>query len=169
MKKFLISFLLATLIMIPAELFAADFETPHTFSAGDTISADMMNEIFNYIKNKNKKLTVDDLTGTWSCKKYMLNYGSSCLVNFSLSNGMYYRDNIQTTITKSDNSTAETGFKVLRKDSLTGSYSTVTTTSADATTYSDTVTAAGNFWYRVSAINSNGDSVGSKVVKVDVE
>jgi len=68
-----------------------------------------------------------------------------------------------------DNSTDETGFKVLRRDSLTGSYSTVTTTSADATSYSDTVTAAGSYWYRVSATNSNGDSTGSKVVKVDVE
>ena len=68
-----------------------------------------------------------------------------------------------------DNSTDETGFKVLRKDSLTGSYSTITTTSADATSYSDTVTAAGSYWYRVSATNSNGDSVASKMVKVDVE
>ncbi len=68
-----------------------------------------------------------------------------------------------------DNSTDETGFKVLRKDSLTGSYSTITTTSADAISYSDTGTAAGSYWYRVSATNSNGDSVGSKMVKVDVE
>ena len=54
MKKLLFSFLLATLIMIPTEFFAADYETPHEFSAGDTISADMMNEIFDYIKQKNK-------------------------------------------------------------------------------------------------------------------
>jgi hypothetical protein len=70
---------------------------------------------------------------------------------------------------KPSSSTDETGFKVLRKDSLTGSYSTVTTTSADATSYSDTVTAAGSYWYRVSAINSNGDSVASKIIRVDVE
>ena len=68
-----------------------------------------------------------------------------------------------------DNSTDETGFKVLRKDSCDGSYSTLTTTSADATSYSDTVTDAGSYWYRVSATNSNGDSVASKMVKVDVE
>ena len=36
-------------------------------------------------------------------------------------------------------------------------------------TYSDTVTAAGSYWYRASATNSYGDSVGIKVVKVDVE
>ena len=72
-------------------------------------------------------------------------------------------------LTWTDSSTDETGFKVLRKDSLTGSYSTITTTSADATSYSDTVTAAGSYWYRVSATNINGDSVASKMVKVDVE
>ena len=68
-----------------------------------------------------------------------------------------------------DNSTDETGFKVFRKDILTGNYSTVTTTSADVISYSDTVTDAKSYWYRVSATNSNGDSTGSKVVKVDVE
>ena len=68
-----------------------------------------------------------------------------------------------------DNSTDETGFKVLRKDSLEGSFSTVTTTSADATSYSDNVTAAGTYWYRVSATNGNRDSVASKMVKVVVE
>ena len=68
-----------------------------------------------------------------------------------------------------DNSTDETGFKVLRKDSLKGSYSTVTTTSADVISYIDTVTAAGLYWYRVSATSSNGDSVPSKMVRVDVE
>ena len=68
-----------------------------------------------------------------------------------------------------DNSTDETGFKVLRKDSLKGSFSTVTTTSADATSYSDNVTDAKSYWYRVSATNSNGDSVASKMVRVDVE
>ena len=67
-----------------------------------------------------------------------------------------------------DDNTDETRFKVLKKDNLTGSYSTITTTSSDATSYSVTVTAAGSYWYRVSATNSNGDSVGSMAVKVDV-
>ena len=68
-----------------------------------------------------------------------------------------------------DNSTDETGFKVLRRDSCDGSFSTVGTADADATSASDTVTAAGSYWYRVSAINSNGDSVASKIIRVDVE
>ena len=51
-------------------LIGGDFDTPHTFSAGDTISADMMNEIFDYIKNANKMITASDLIGTWSCEFY---------------------------------------------------------------------------------------------------
>ena len=70
MKKLLISFLLATLVMMPTSLFGAEFDTPHTFSAGDTISADMMNEIFDYIKNANKMISASELIGTWSCLLY---------------------------------------------------------------------------------------------------
>jgi len=68
MKKLLISFLLATLIMMPTSLFGAEFETPHTFSAGDTISADMMNELFENIKLSKTVILSSDLVGTWSCK-----------------------------------------------------------------------------------------------------
>ena len=279
MKKFLISFLLATLIMIPTEIFAADYETPHEFSAGDTISADMLNELFNNIKLSKTAILSSDLVGTWSCK-VSIRYSSSHATGWTadsdslyqkltstitfiadgdgtysyestapnpffayddraisghkyavLSNSFYFTfprkdqngtiasddkaiyylsktsknsylfirggatdispdslicdkqnlpPSMPSTFTASvsgktvslawtDSSTDETGFKVLRKDSLTGSYSTVTTTSADATTYSDTVTAAGSYWYRVSAINSNGDSVASKIIRVDVE
>ena len=70
MKKLLFSFLLATLVMMPTSLFGAEFDTPHTFSAGDTISADMMNEIFDYIKNTNKMISASELIGTWSCLLY---------------------------------------------------------------------------------------------------
>ena len=279
MKKFLISFLLATLIMIPTEIFAADYETPHEFSAGDTLSADMLNELFNNIKLSKTAILSSDLVGTWSCK-VSIRYSSSHATGWTadsdslyqkltstitfiadgdgtysyestapnpffayddraisghkyavLSNSFYFTfprkdqngtiasddkaiyylsktsknsylfirggatdispdslicdkqnlpPSMPSTFTASvsgktvslawtDSSTDETGFKVLRKDSLTGSYSTVTTTSADATSYIDTVTAAGSYWYRVSATNSNGDSVASKMVKVDVE
>ena len=279
MKKFLISFLLATLIMIPTEIFAADYETPHEFSAGDTLSADMLNELFNNIKLSKTAILSSDLVGTWSCK-VSIRYSSSHATGWTadsdslyqkltstitfiadgdgtysyestapnpffayddraisghkyavLSNSFYFTfprkdqngtiasddkaiyylsktsknsylfirggatdispdslicdkqnlpPSMPSTFTASvsgktvslawtDSSTDETGFKVLRKDSLTGSYSTVTTTSADATSYSDTVTAAGSYWYRVSATNSNGDSVARKMVKVDVE
>ena len=68
-----------------------------------------------------------------------------------------------------DNSTNETGFNVLRRDTLEGNWDNVTNTAADATSYSDSVTDAKSYWYRVSATNSNGDSVASKTVRVDVE
>ncbi|SVE47577.1 uncharacterized protein METZ01_LOCUS500431, partial [marine metagenome] len=54
----------------PMNLIGGDFDTPHTFSAGDTISADMMNEIFDYIKNSNKMISASDLIGSWSCIIY---------------------------------------------------------------------------------------------------
>ena len=259
-------------------LIGGDFETPHTFSCGDTISADMMNEIFDYIKNANKMISASELIGTWSCVLYtqgsgctatglllgtdsLYRYYSTTLVmiddgdstysytstipnifncsddpdngtgigNWIVKNNILFIDvykwgikgdpsveaqlgfaklkkvsetkllmemeqaktvfadcdkqNIPPTkpatftasasgmtvsLAWSDNSTDETGFKVLRKDSLTGSFSTVTTTAADATSYSDTVTATGSYWYRVSATNINGDSVASKMVEVVV-
>ena len=281
MKKFLISFFLATLIMIPTEFFAADFDTPHRFSAGDTISADMMNEIFDYIKNANKTISASELIGTWSCLLSTTKsecrtagwdnatdgrilpyvYNTDTLVMIDNDNGTYsyttpvpnifncadygsdsagfgdwiVKNNVLYVVYSSggvagvatednnvkivrlkkvsntkllmeydsnpvfaecdkqnlppiaptldnvtasgktvslawaDNSTDETGFKVLRRDSCDGSFSTVGTADADATSASDTVTAAGSYWYRVSAINSNGDSVASKIIRVDVE
>ena len=51
-------------------LLGGDFETPHEFKSGDTISADMMNEIFDYIKNANKMISASELIGTWSCLRY---------------------------------------------------------------------------------------------------
>ena len=269
---------------MPTSLFGAEFETTHEFSAGDTISADMMNELFENIKLSKTVILSSDLVGTWSCKvsvsysnthdsgwtddsdnlyskliseltfsadgdgtysyqssapnpfyshddraiasgkKYIVTSNSFyakiprkqnaedggeiqpdgkivySLSKISKNSYVFLKLTIESgynpdslicdkqnlppttpaTFTASasgktvslawtDNSTDETGFKVLRKDSLTGSFSTVTTTSADATSYSDTVTDAKSYWYRVSATNSNGDSTGSKVVKVDVE
>ena len=281
MKKSILIVLASIFLSYPMNLIGEDFDPPHTFSCGDTISADMMNEIFDYIKNANKMISASDLIGTWSCLlsttasecrtagwdnatdgvilPYV--YNTDTLVMIDNDNGTYsyttpvpnifscsdtvhagfgdwiVKNNVlyvvyssggnagvptnannvkvvklkkvsntkllmeynpttipvfaecekqnlppttPATFTASasgktvslawtDNSTDETGFKVLRRDSCDGSFSTVTTTSADATSYSDTVTDAKSYWYRVSATNSNGDSTGSKVVKVDVE
>ena len=49
-------------------LLGAEFETTHEFSAGDTISADMMNELFENIKLSKTVILSSDLVGTWSCK-----------------------------------------------------------------------------------------------------
>ena len=46
----------------------ADFETTHEFKSGDTISADMMNELFENIKLSKTVILSSDLVGTWSCK-----------------------------------------------------------------------------------------------------
>ena len=46
----------------------ADFETTHEFKSGDTISADMMNELFENIKLSKTNILSSDLVGTWSCK-----------------------------------------------------------------------------------------------------
>ena len=281
MKKSILIVLASILLSYPMNLIGADYDTPHTFSAGDTISADMMNEIFDYIKNANKMISASDLIGTWSCLLYTRAsecrtagwdnatdgvilpyvYNTDTLVMIDNDNGTYSyttpvpnifscSDNVHAgfgdwivknnalwivfssggnageptdandvkvvklkkvsntkllmeynsasipvfaecemqnlppttpdnftasasgktvSLVWTDNSTDETGFKVLRRDSCDGSFSTVTTTSADATSYSDTVTDAKSYWYRVSATNSNGDSVASKMVRVDVE
>jgi hypothetical protein len=284
MKKSILIVLTSILLSFPMNLIGADYDTPHTFSCGDTISADMMNEIFDYIKNVNKMITASELIGTWSCSRYAqssycavndnitwgwtletdsgFRYNSGTLVMIDDGDGTYSyttskpnifscgdfdgagfgdwvvknnklfmnisrggikgeannnahniivsldvvsntkfmmevpdieagftvaecdKQNIPPTtpatftasasgktvsLAWTDSSTDETGFKVLRKDSCDGSYSTVGTADADATSTSDTITAAGSYWYRVSATNSNGDSVASKMVKVDVE
>ena len=67
-----------------------------------------------------------------------------------------------------DNSVDESGFKVFKKSSLAGAWTQVGGMSgADATGVTDTVLAAGDYWYRVKASHSsNGDSIGSNVVKV---
>jgi fibronectin type 3 domain-containing protein len=58
-----------------------------------------------------------------------------------------------------DNSNNETGFKVQRKLGATGTYTTITTTGANATTYSDiSVTDGTSYCYRVCATNAAGDS-----------
>ena len=73
------------------------------------------------------------------------------------------------TLSWTDASDDETGFKIMRRDTLTGEYAQIGTAEADATSYEDTLTQAGTYWYRVKATNANGDSLGSNVVKVKAE
>jgi hypothetical protein len=61
-----------------------------------------------------------------------------------------------------DASSNETGFEVYRKTGATGTYTLVTTTAANATTYPDSGLAAGQTYiYRIRAINASGSSVAS--------
>ena len=70
MKKNILIVLASILLSYPMNLLGGDFETPHEFKSGDTISAEMMNEIFEYIKNANKMISASELIGTWSCQLY---------------------------------------------------------------------------------------------------
>ena len=77
MKKSILIVLISILLSYPMNLIGADFETPHEFKSGDTISAEMMNELFDYIKNKNKMITLDEILGTWNCMMYTNNFAFS--------------------------------------------------------------------------------------------
>ena len=73
MKKSILIVLASILLSYPMNLLGGDFETPHEFKSGDIISAEMMNELFEYIKNANKMISASELIGTWSCMRYTMN------------------------------------------------------------------------------------------------
>lgn len=64
-----------------------------------------------------------------------------------------------------DNSTDETGFKVQYKTSASGTWTTATTTAANATSYTVSGLTAGTYWFRVVATNGNGDAMSSSEVQ----
>ena len=279
MKKSILIILASIFLSYPTNLIGGDYETLHEFKSGDIISAEMMNELFDYIKNSNKMISASELIGTWSCEFYTQTSGcgllttlgpdslyrsdNTTLVMARLDNGTYtytstipnlfncadsadngtglghwvVRNNIlfhdvykwgikgdpsvegQTKFAKlkrvsntkflmemgsaattvfaecdkqnlppttpatltasasgttvslawSDNSTNERNFNVLRRDSCDGSFSIVDNVTENVTSSTDTVPAAGSYWYRVSATNDNGTSVPGKMVRVDVE
>jgi alpha-L-fucosidase len=57
-----------------------------------------------------------------------------------------------------DNSTKETGYTIERKSGSNGVYAKIATVGADVTTYSDTMSAATAYIYRVRAYNASGNS-----------
>ena len=64
-----------------------------------------------------------------------------------------------------DKSADETGFKVQYKTSAKGSWTTATTTAANATSYTMSGLTAGTYWLRVIATNGNGDAISSSEVQ----
>ena len=65
----------------------------------------------------------------------------------------------QTNLSWTDNSTNETGFKIERKAGAGGTYSQIATVGSNVITYSDTgLTPGTNYYYRVKAYDSGGDS-----------
>ena len=61
MKKSILIVLISILLSCPMNLVGAEYETLHEFKAGDTISAEMMNELFEYISKSKKLITNDEL------------------------------------------------------------------------------------------------------------
>ncbi|MFQ5454664.1 MAG: fibronectin type III domain-containing protein [Nitrospirota bacterium] len=74
----------------------------------------------------------------------------------------------QIDLTWIDNSASEDGFKIERKQGVSGTYIQLPSVIlADATAYSDTgLTDGTNYYYRIRATNSNGDSTYSNEVSV---
>ena len=62
-------------------------------------------------------------------------------------------------LTWADSSNNETGFEVYRATAQAGPYTTIATTAANATSYTDSnLVAATTYYYRIKAINKYGDS-----------
>ncbi len=73
----------------------------------------------------------------------------------------------QVTLNWADNSTDETGFKVERSDTGTGSWTLLDTTAANITSYRDsTVSGQKVYYYRARATNSAGDSSNTQIISV---
>tara|TARA_B100000965_G_scaffold90022_1_gene73236 strand:- start:259 stop:1497 length:1239 start_codon:yes stop_codon:yes gene_type:complete len=74
------------------------------------------------------------------------------------------------TIGWTDNSSDETGFKINKRTSSDTSYTLLTTTDANVTSYTDSnVTEGTTYIYKVSAVNSNGDSNFSNPVSITAD
>ena len=260
---------------------AADYDTAHTFAAGDVISADMMNEVFNKIKTISAVTTESDFIGSWDVTQTTCLSGGPGNCNslsmtgmtsdsngitrsrtdvitfandgdgtfsfsqtshaslirsgagnsagsgaFAMINGMgLFKDathgmvmfdvqlvsptrinlhifmsgsgsyniisldkraipptnptllvnsasGLTNTLSWTDNSSDESGFKVFKKTAVAGAWTLIDagaglTVLSNVVTYTDTVSAAGDYWYRVKANHvTNGDSIGSKVIKI---
>lgn len=68
-----------------------------------------------------------------------------------------------------DQSSDETGFKVQYKTSARGTWTTATTTAANATSYTVSGLTTGKFWFRVVATNGNGDAMSSSEVQAEIQ
>lgn len=106
-KGALLTAILASALLITSSVKASDYSTPHTFKPGDVISADMMNEIFSYIRAAKATVTESDLIGTWTCNATAsVNDVSGSLFSASgwtaPSHGFFYSSG-ESTVTFTDN------------------------------------------------------------------
>tara|TARA_Y100001980_G_C14526660_1_gene302198 strand:+ start:233 stop:1393 length:1161 start_codon:yes stop_codon:yes gene_type:complete len=72
MKKILLF-----LISISSLLSSDDLKIADEFKDGDVVSADTFNQIFETIERINRKITPEDVLGTWTCNSVYLSYSSS--------------------------------------------------------------------------------------------
>jgi len=103
-KTFLIPIMLVFISF--TSLFAADYKTPHRFKDGDVVSADVLNEIFDYIEASKKTVLPQDLVGEWNCTKYRVLYDNNkSLPGTSISNSnlIRYVNNLKLIITAAAN------------------------------------------------------------------
>ena len=90
MKKILIATIILCFSLSP--IHAEDYETAHTFAAGDVISADMMNELFDYIEKSKESVTAASILGNWSCTSrtlFLTNASYSSCKTYNGDEGLY--------------------------------------------------------------------------------
>ena len=72
------------------------------------------------------------------------------------------------TLSWTDNSSNETGFKIYRKDLANGSFSLLANIALNETNYVDSTSLSGDqvLWYKVVPVSASGDGKPSKVVRI---
>ena len=68
MKKSILVLLASILLSCPMNLMGSEFNTTHEFTSGDTLSAEMINELFENIRLSKTFLTNASILGKWNCE-----------------------------------------------------------------------------------------------------
>ena len=91
MQKIRIKFLPILLLSILSfPTYADDLKVADDFKEGDILSAETFNQIFDTIERINRKITDNDLFGTWSCSAMKMSLGGEA----SLPNGWINKDDL---------------------------------------------------------------------------
>jgi len=64
------------LLIICINITAAPYESAQKFEEGDTISADVLNDILERIELTLKPIEISELVGVWTAKQYICHYGA---------------------------------------------------------------------------------------------
>ncbi len=76
--------------MLSFPTYADDLKVADDFKEGDILSAETFNQIFDTIERINRKITDNDLFGTWSCSAMKMSLGGEA----SLPNGWINKDDL---------------------------------------------------------------------------